>query len=81
VKEVGCFGFNQQGFECIAPNEILTKRLIIQTFINKCKYATGYLDGDISTKENVVYENENREIVINYHIESFKTIESIKTKD
>jgi len=48
---VGCFGFKQQGFECIATNEILTKRLKIQAFNNKCKYDTGYLDGDISTKE------------------------------
>lgn len=48
---VGCFGFKQQGFECIATNEILTKRLKIQAFNKKCKYDTGYLDGDISTKE------------------------------
>ena len=48
---VGCFGFKQNGFECIATNEILTKRLKIQAFNNKCKYDTGYLDGDISTKE------------------------------
>ncbi|SDH84395.1 DNA cytosine methyltransferase [Myroides phaeus] len=48
---VGCFGFKQHGFECIATNEILTKRLKIQVFNNKCKYETGYLDGDISTKQ------------------------------
>jgi len=48
---VGCFGFKQNGFECIATNEILTKRLKIQVFNNKCKYETGYLDGDISTLE------------------------------
>jgi DNA (cytosine-5)-methyltransferase 1 len=48
---VGCFGFKQNGFECIATNEILTKRLKIQAFNNKCKYESGYLDGDISTKE------------------------------
>ena len=48
---VGCYGFKQNGFECIATNEILTKRLKIQLFNNKCKYETGYLDGDISTKE------------------------------
>lgn len=48
---VGCFGFKQNNFECIATNEILTKRLKIQAFNNKCKYDTGYLDGDISTKE------------------------------
>jgi len=48
---IGCYGFKQNGFECIATNEILTKRLKIQVFNNKCKYHTGYLDGDISTKE------------------------------
>jgi DNA (cytosine-5)-methyltransferase 1 len=48
---VGCFGFKQNGFECISTNEILTKRLKIQMFNNKCKYDIGYLDGDISTKE------------------------------
>lgn len=48
---VGCFGFKQQGFECIATNEILTRRLKIQAFNNKCKYDSGYLDGDITLKE------------------------------
>lgn len=48
---VGCFGFKQNNFECIATNEILTKRLKIQVYNNKCKYHSGYLDGDISTKE------------------------------
>jgi len=48
---VGCFGFKQNNFECIATNEILTKRLKIQVYNDKCKYHSGYLDGDISTKE------------------------------
>lgn len=48
---IGCFGFKQNGFECIATNEILAKRLNIQIFNDKCKYGTGYLDGDISTQE------------------------------
>lgn len=48
---VGCFGFKQNGFECIATNEILSKRLKIQIYNEKCKYETGYLDGDISTNE------------------------------
>jgi DNA (cytosine-5)-methyltransferase 1 len=30
---VGCYGFKQNGFECIATNEILTKRLKIQALI------------------------------------------------
>lgn len=49
---VGCYGFKLNGFECIATNELLTKRLKIQVFNNKCKYESGYIDGDI-TKEEV----------------------------
>ena len=45
---VGCYGFKQNGFECIATNELLTKRLKIQAYNNKCKYETGYIGGDIS---------------------------------
>jgi DNA (cytosine-5)-methyltransferase 1 len=48
---VGCYGFKQNGFECIATNEILTKRLKIQLYNEKCKYETGYLDGDITKNE------------------------------
>ncbi len=48
---VGCFGFKQNGFECIATNEILGKRLKIQIYNKKCRYETGYLDGDIATAE------------------------------
>ena len=48
---VGCFGFKQNDFECIATNELLPKRLKIQRINNKCKYESGYLEGDITTKE------------------------------
>ncbi len=48
---VGCYGFKSNGFECIATNELLTKRLKIQLYNNKCRYQSGYLDGDISKKE------------------------------
>jgi len=48
---VGCFGFKQNNFECIATNEILIKRLKIQVYNSKCKYHSGYLDGDISAKK------------------------------
>lgn len=45
---IGCFGFKENGFECIATNELLSKRLKIQTYNNKCKYDTGYISGDIT---------------------------------
>lgn len=48
---VGCYGFKEQGFECIATNEIIERRLNIQKFNNKCKYNTGYLCGDITADE------------------------------
>jgi DNA (cytosine-5)-methyltransferase 1 len=48
---VGCYGFKLNGFECIATNELLTKRLKIQAFNNKCKYESGYIDGDITKQE------------------------------
>jgi DNA (cytosine-5)-methyltransferase 1 len=58
---VGCYGFKQQGFECIATNELLAKRLKIQKVNNKCKYETGYISGDITldeTKEEISKEIE-----------------------
>lgn len=48
---VGCFGFKEEGFECIATNEIIERRLGIQKSNNKCKYATGYICGDITKDE------------------------------
>ena len=44
---VGCYGFKEAGFECIATNEILEKRLNIQKINHKCKYESGYILGDI----------------------------------
>lgn len=50
---VGCYGFKQEDFDCIATNELLHKRLQIQKYNNKCKYETGYICGDILKKETV----------------------------
>ena len=53
---VGCYGFKLEGFECIATNEIIPRRLDIQRFNHKCKYESGYICGDItkdSTKEDL----------------------------
>lgn len=70
---VGCFGFKENGFECIATNEILTKRLKIQVFNEKCKYDTGYIDGDITLKsvKNHLFEE----------IEKWKKQDKIKEPD
>lgn len=48
---VGCYGFKKKGFECIATNELLERRINIQRYNNKCKYESGYICGDITTKE------------------------------
>lgn len=48
---VGCYGFKEAGFECIATNEILERRLKIQKFNNKCKYENSYVAGDIKEIE------------------------------
>lgn len=48
---VGCYGFKKVGFECIATNEILEKRLKIQKLNQKCKYENGFILGDIKNQE------------------------------
>ena len=48
---VGCYGFKQENFECIATNELLQKRLQIQIWNHKCKYQSGYICGDILKPE------------------------------
>ena len=48
---VGCFGFKMAGYECIATNELIPRRLEIQKFNHKCKYDTGYICGDITKQE------------------------------
>lgn len=48
---IGCFGFKQENFECIATNELIQRRLDIQKFNHKCKYNSGYICGDITSKE------------------------------
>lgn len=58
---VGCYGFKQEGFECIATNELLEKRLNIQKLNKKCKFESGYIAADIkedSTKKRIYQEIE-----------------------
>ena len=56
---VGCYGFKQEGFQCIASVELLEKRLKIQRFNNKCVLDSGYICGDMtqeSTHEAILRE-------------------------
>ena len=48
---VGCFGFKECGFDCIATNELIQRRLEIQKYNNKCKYDHGYILGDITSDD------------------------------
>ena len=59
---VGCYGFKEAGFECIATNEIVERRLNIQKLNNKCKFESGYILGDI--KENNIKEKIKEQIDI-----------------
>ena len=48
---VGCYGFKMEGFECIATNEIIGRRLEVQKANHKCRFDSGYVVGDISTDD------------------------------
>lgn len=70
---VGCYGFKQNGFQCIATCELLKDRLNIQRCNHKCKYETGYIDGDLTS-------NNVKETLFN-EVEHYKLIEHINTVD
>lgn len=48
---VGCYGFKENHFECVATNELLPERLEIQKANRKCRYRSGYIAGDITKDE------------------------------
>lgn len=48
---VGCYGFKQENFYCIATVELLERRLKIQKYNNKCAYDSGYICGDMTSQE------------------------------
>jgi DNA (cytosine-5)-methyltransferase 1 len=56
---VGCFGFKQEGFNCVATVEIIKRRLDVQKHNKKCLYESGYITDDIvkeETKEKIRIE-------------------------
>lgn len=59
---VGCYGFKMEGFECIATNELIERRLNVQKANKKCKYESGYICGDVTTKDtkNLLYAEIER---------------------
>ena len=48
---VGCYGFKQEGFSCIASVELNQRRLNVQKYNHKCKYESGYICGDMTSEE------------------------------
>lgn len=67
---VGCYGFKQNGFQCIATCELLKDRLDIQRCNHKCKYETGYIDGDL--RQNNVKDRLFNEVEDYYRKEHIK---------
>lgn len=56
---VGCFGFKMEGFECVATNELISRRLDVQRANGKCRFDSGYIAGDatsLDVKEKVYEE-------------------------
>jgi len=70
---VGCYGFKQENFQCIATNELIPRRLDIQRFNNKCKYESGYICGDIT--------NEHTRTLIQNELDLWKKTEGISELD
>lgn len=59
---VGCYGFQEENYHCIATNEIIGRRLQVQKFNHKCEFDSGYIAGDL-TKLDIkekIYEEMNK---------------------
>ena len=48
---VGCYGFKQEGFDCVATVELIERRLNVQKYNRKCRFDSGYICGDITIQE------------------------------
>lgn len=48
---VGCYGFKQENYHCIATVELIERRLRIQQYNHKCVYNSGYICGDMTSQE------------------------------
>ena len=59
---IGCYGFKQNNYDCIATCELLNARLNVQRANHKCRFDSGYICGDITkdeTKEKLFTEIES----------------------
>jgi len=48
---IGCYGFKESGFACLATVELLEKRLKIQKINDICNTDDGYINGDIAEQK------------------------------
>ena len=48
---IGCYGFKQENYDCVATVELIERRLNVQKYNHKCRYESGYICGDITLKE------------------------------
>ncbi len=48
---IGCYGFKEEEFRCIASVELLERRLKIQTYNRKCDLPSGYICGDMTSQQ------------------------------
>lgn len=48
---VGCYGFKQENFNCVATVELIERRLNVQKYNHKCLYESGYICGDMTLQE------------------------------
>lgn len=48
---IGCYGFKQEKYDCVATVELIERRLNIQKYNSKCRYESGYICGDITQQE------------------------------
>ena len=56
---IGCYGFKQENYNCVATVELIERRLNVQKYNHKCEYESGYICGDITlqeTQDKVFYE-------------------------
>ncbi|NTU73927.1 DNA cytosine methyltransferase, partial [Candidatus Roizmanbacteria bacterium] len=47
---VGCYGFSQEGFDCIVTSELIQRRLDVQKANKVCSLDSGYIGGDFTLK-------------------------------
>lgn len=45
---IGCYGFKEENFYCVATVELLERSLKIQSYNHKCVYKSGYICGDMT---------------------------------